>query len=110
MHQVKRLYDTFHDPFKRVVSSHPPVPEIPAEKDAEPTSVSEVTEVEKDTEGKHKCRKKEPELTIKSALSAAFAKYTDKIGKKNNSSSEGGETSAAKSGTKNRDSSEGTAS
>lgn len=52
---------------------------------------------EKDTEKESKRRKEEPELTVKSALSAAFAKYTDKVGKKNNKSQgEGiGETSSA---------------
>ena len=78
--QVKRLYDTFHEPFKRVVSSHPPIPETPSQKDVERSSVNEVTDVEKDTEDINKRRKKEPELTVKSALSAAFAKYADKIG------------------------------
>ncbi|KAK9291756.1 hypothetical protein L1049_019706 [Liquidambar formosana] len=33
-----------------------------------------------------KRRKKEPELTVKSALSAAFSKYADKVVKKNNKS------------------------
>ncbi|KAH9754929.1 DNA excision repair protein ERCC-1 [Citrus sinensis] len=47
--KVKCLYDTFHKPFKRVVSSHPPIPKTPFLKDVEPSSVNEVTEVEKDT-------------------------------------------------------------
>ena len=83
--QVKRFYDTFHEPFKHVVSSHPPIPETPSQKDVEPSSVNEVTEVEKDAEDVNKRRKKELELTVKSALSAAFAKYADKMGKKKNS-------------------------
>ncbi|GAY49173.1 hypothetical protein CUMW_117220, partial [Citrus unshiu] len=83
--KVKRLYDTFHEPFKHVVSSHPPIPETPSQKDVEPSSVNEVTEVEKDAEDVNKRRKKELELTVKSALSAAFAKYADKMGKKKNS-------------------------
>ncbi|GAY49170.1 hypothetical protein CUMW_117210 [Citrus unshiu] len=85
---VKRLYDTFHEPFKRVVSSHPPIPETPSQKDVERSSVNE----------------KEPELTVKSALSTAFAKYADKIGKKKNSSSQVGETSVSDSGAKNSNS------
>lgn len=48
--QVKCLYDTFHEPFKRVVSHHPPIPETPSLKDVEPSSVNEVTKVKKDTE------------------------------------------------------------
>ncbi|KAF2307173.1 hypothetical protein GH714_025282 [Hevea brasiliensis] len=47
--KVKRLYDTFHEPFKRVVSSHPVVPET-SPKDNEPSSVNEVTDVEKEGE------------------------------------------------------------
>ncbi|TXG65607.1 hypothetical protein EZV62_006882 [Acer yangbiense] len=54
--------DTFHEPFKRAVSSHPPIPE------------TEATGVEKDTQDTSKItRKKESELTVKSALSAPFA-------------------------------------
>ncbi|KAH9754937.1 hypothetical protein KPL71_015604 [Citrus sinensis] len=47
---VKCLYDTFHEPFKRVVSHHPPIPETPSLKDVEPSSMNEVTKVKKDTE------------------------------------------------------------
>ncbi|XP_031276423.1 DNA excision repair protein ERCC-1 [Pistacia vera] len=110
--KVKRLYDTFHEPFKRVVSSQPAIPESTFQKYAEPRSLSEVTEVEKDTEDASKRRKKEPEKTVKSALSAAFAKYADKIGKKNNRSpaNKEGETSAAKSGSENKNDNEETAS
>ncbi|KDO59543.1 hypothetical protein CISIN_1g0458232mg, partial [Citrus sinensis] len=88
-----------------VVSSHPPIPETPSQKDVEPSSVNEVTEVEKDAEDVNKRRKKELELTVKSALSAAFSKYADKMGKKKNTlSAEVGETSASNSGAKNSDS------
>ncbi|KAK3200336.1 hypothetical protein Dsin_023751 [Dipteronia sinensis] len=100
--KVKRLHDTFHEPFKRVISSHPPVPETPVQKDVEPClETEEATGVGKDTEDtSKKRRKKESELTVKSALSAAFAKYADKIGKKSNNSpgKNRGETSATKSG------------
>ncbi|KAH9688988.1 DNA excision repair protein ERCC-1 [Citrus sinensis] len=102
--KVKRLYDTFHEPFKRVVSSHPPIPETPSQKDVERSSVNEVTEVEKDTEDVNKRRKKETESTVKSALSAAFAKYADKIGKKQICSSQVGETSVSNSGAENSNS------
>ncbi|KAJ4830820.1 Excision repair cross-complementation group 1 [Turnera subulata] len=80
--KVKRLYDTFHEPFKRVVPSHPVIPETPVQKDAEPSLPNEVAEVEKEDEGANKRRKTEPEVTVKSALSSAFAKYADKFGKK----------------------------
>lgn len=81
--QVRRLYDTFHEPFKRVVSSRPAVSETPVQDNAEPCSVSEEKEEDNATENSNKRKKKEPEVTVKSALSAAFAKYADKAGKKN---------------------------
>ncbi|XVE62968.1 hypothetical protein DITRI_Ditri06bG0162000 [Diplodiscus trichospermus] len=95
--KVKRLYDTFHEPFKRVVSSNPPVPETPVCEDAEPCSASEVIEADKDTENTSKRRKKEPEMNVKSALTAAFAKYAGKNSKKNNKAeaSKGEGTAAA---------------
>lgn len=86
MNQVKRLYDTFHEPFKRVIPICPAVPENPVHNNAEPSSANEVVEVENDAEDASKRRKKEPELTVKSALSAAFSRYSDKIGKRNNRS------------------------
>lgn len=92
------MYDTFHEPFKRVVSSGPADPETSAQNSAETCPVSEDKELEeKDKEDESKRKKKEPELTVKSALSAAFAKYADKVGKKNNKSPEesNGETSNA---------------
>lgn len=85
MDQVKRLYDTFHEPFKRVVPKHLSIPETSTHNNFEPCPASEENEGEKEEDAK-KRTKKEPETTIKSALSAAFAKYSDKIGKKNNNS------------------------
>ncbi|KAG8648239.1 hypothetical protein MANES_09G164300v8 [Manihot esculenta] len=104
--KVKRLYDTFHEPFKRVISSRPVVPET-SSKGNEPSSINEVTDVEKEDEDASKRRKKEPELTVKSALSTAFAKYADKFGKRNDKShgEKAGETSVAvESGALNTDS------
>ncbi|MBA0574205.1 hypothetical protein Golob_001434, partial [Gossypium lobatum] len=94
---VKRLHDTFHEPFKRIVSSNPSVPETPVCKDAEPSSASEVIETDKYTEDTSKRRKKENEINIKSALTAAFAKYAGKNSKMNNKSegNKGGGTLAA---------------
>ncbi|MBA0730594.1 hypothetical protein Golax_022801, partial [Gossypium laxum] len=95
--KVKRLHDTFHEPFKRIVSSNPSVPETPVCKDAEPSSASEVIEADKYTEDTSKRRKKENEINIKSALTAAFAKYAGKNSKMNNKSegNKGGGTLAA---------------
>ncbi|XP_062084699.1 DNA excision repair protein ERCC-1 [Humulus lupulus] len=80
--KVKRLHDTFHEPFKRVVTSHPTVPESSTQTNVEPGSVNEDKE-EIDTENDGKGSKKEPDLTIKSALSAAFSKYADKVVRNN---------------------------
>lgn len=76
------MYDTFHEPFKHVVASRPAVPETPVQNNTEPGSVSEKKGKEKATEDASN-KKNEPELTVKSALSAAFAKYADKVGQKN---------------------------
>uniref|UniRef100_A0A6N2L415 DNA excision repair protein ERCC-1 n=2 Tax=Salix viminalis TaxID=40686 RepID=A0A6N2L415_SALVM len=93
--KVKRLYDTFHEPFKRVVSSHPVVPQTPVQKDAEPSSVNEVAEMEMEEANANKRGKKESELTVKSALSSAFAKYGNKLGNKKSQGEKVGETSTA---------------
>lgn len=77
---MKRLYDTFHEPFKRVRPSHPAAPEPPPVQKDVPGPTSEAAEVE-DKEASEP-KKKEPEAALKSALSTAFAKYSDKIGKK----------------------------
>ncbi|KAK7269304.1 hypothetical protein RIF29_22027 [Crotalaria pallida] len=93
--KVKRLWDTFHEPFKRVESSRQAIPETSvlnkpaspdtsARNDAEPSSVND--DKQKDVEDASKRRKKEPELSVKSALSAAFAKYSDRVGKRNSTS------------------------
>ncbi|XP_071936905.1 DNA excision repair protein ERCC-1-like isoform X1 [Coffea arabica] len=84
--KVKRLYDTFHEPFKRVVPIRPSVPENSVHVNAEATSASENKEDDKEIEDANKKRKKESELAVKSALSVAFAKYSDRIGRKNNNS------------------------
>ncbi|XAR52343.1 hypothetical protein NMG60_11020353 [Bertholletia excelsa] len=79
--KVKRLYDTFHEPFKRVVPKQIPIPDTCTHSNAEDSLVGGEKEKEEDA-SKH--GKKEPETTLKSALSTAFAKYSDKFGKKNN--------------------------
>ncbi|KAF7809689.1 DNA excision repair protein ERCC-1 [Senna tora] len=97
--KVKRLFDTFHEPFKRVESSWQAIPETSgqnkpatseasAQSNAEPSSLNE--DEHKDADDVSKRRKKESELTVKSALSAAFVKYADRVGRKN-STSEGEE-------------------
>ncbi|TKY45487.1 DNA excision repair protein ERCC-1 [Spatholobus suberectus] len=88
--KVKRLFDTFHEPFKRVESSWQAIPEtsvrnMPAspvssiKNNAESSSLIE--DKQEDVEDVSKRRKKEPEVTVKSALSAAFAKYSDRVGR-----------------------------
>lgn len=93
--KVKRLFDTFHEPFKRAESSWQTIPETSGQNkaaspktsvqnDAEPSSLNEDRHEDADNVGKR--RKKETELTVKSALSAAFAKYADRVGRKNDTS------------------------
>ncbi|TKY52196.1 DNA excision repair protein ERCC-1 [Spatholobus suberectus] len=93
--KVKRLFDTFHEPFKRVESSRQAIPEtsvqnMPAspvssiKNNAESSSLIE--NKQEDVEDVSKRRKKEPEVTVKSALSAAFAKYSDRVGKRKSTS------------------------
>lgn len=89
------MFDTFHEPFKRVESSRQAIPETsvqnkPASQD---TSVINNTESSSSLEDKHKDsdsaskrKKKEPEFTVKSALSVAFAKLSERAGKRNISS------------------------
>ena len=66
-----------------MVSSRPAVSDTPVQDNAEPCSASVEKEEDNATENANKGKKKEPELTVKSALSAAFARYADKVGKKN---------------------------
>ncbi|KAL0414016.1 UNVERIFIED_CONTAM: DNA excision repair protein ERCC-1, partial [Sesamum radiatum] len=81
--KVKRLYDTFHEPFKRAVPNHAPVSENPIDNHGV-TSESERNEDEKETQDTSKRQKKEAEVSVRSALKAAFAKYPHAIGKKSN--------------------------
>ena len=84
INQVKRLYETFHEPFKRVVPSRLAVPVAPAPNDLNPGSFgNETPATETESVDTSKRQKKDSEATVKSALSVAFAKYSDKIGKKN---------------------------
>uniref|UniRef100_A0A1J3IP01 DNA excision repair protein ERCC-1 n=1 Tax=Noccaea caerulescens TaxID=107243 RepID=A0A1J3IP01_NOCCA len=83
--KVKRLYDTFHEPFKRAASSYPSVieptiPETEIEKDV--NSEEPVAEDEDFVKDSRKRKKKEPEKTVKTALSAVFARYSDRLSKK----------------------------
>lgn len=78
--QVKCLYDTFHEPFKRAVPNHGPVAENPINTHA---GESEDNGKEKEIQDASKKRKKEPEINVKSALKAAFAKYGE-LGRKKN--------------------------
>ncbi|XP_012569867.1 DNA excision repair protein ERCC-1 [Cicer arietinum] len=90
--KVKRLYDTFHEPFKRVESSRQAILEtsvqnkpdnldISLRKNAE--SSSSLEDKQKGVDNASKRRKKEPDLTVKTALSEAFAKFSDRVGKSN---------------------------
>lgn len=76
-----------------MVASRPAVSESSPLDNAEPCSVTEDKET-KDTKEESKRRKKEPEPTVKSALSAAFAKYADRV-KKKSPQLKNGDTSVA---------------
>ncbi|KAI4367862.1 hypothetical protein MLD38_016485 [Melastoma candidum] len=95
--KVRRLYDTFHEPFRRTVPNIPLAPEAAVLKDNEPYSSNQVDEVANKAEEAGK-QKKEPDLTVRSALSAAFAKYAVKVGKNKRKAGEvdGGESSSSK--------------
>lgn len=80
--QVKRLYDTFHEPFKRAVPNHTPTAENPIDNNAGLTSESKRNEDVKEIQNASKRHKKEEELSVKSALKAAFAKYSGAISRK----------------------------
>ncbi|CAA0808657.1 DNA excision repair protein ERCC-1 [Striga hermonthica] len=82
--KVKRLYDTFHEPFKRTVPNPAPAAgENPIDESvAGLAPESERNEDEKEIPEGSKKQKKKTEVNIKSALSAAFAKYSDRIGHK----------------------------
>ncbi|XP_047307652.1 DNA excision repair protein ERCC-1 [Impatiens glandulifera] len=83
--KVKRLYDTFHEPFKHSVPRHNIVAEDSTRSSAgESCLVSqdrkegEVEETKKGSKNKKEERLKPAEGSVKSALSAAFAKYSAK--------------------------------
>ncbi|CAH8392395.1 unnamed protein product [Eruca vesicaria subsp. sativa] len=83
--KVKRLYDTFHEPFKRAVSSYPSVTEPTVQETEVQKDVNSVEPVEADedfVEDSRKRKKKEPEKTVKNALSAVFTRYSDRLTKK----------------------------
>lgn len=84
--KVKRLYDTFHEPFKRAASSYPSVVEptvTETEVHKDVNSEEPVVEADEDfVEDSRKRKKKEPEKSVKTALSTVFARYSDKLCKK----------------------------
>ncbi|CAN1124320.1 DNA excision repair protein ERCC-1 [Linum perenne] len=81
---VKRLHDTFHEPFKRTVSSQSVVSETTTQGLPNGDQAAEAgVEKEEEQGDANKRRKKESEKTVKSTLSAVLAKYADKFGKKN---------------------------
>ncbi|CAM0956453.1 unnamed protein product [Alopecurus aequalis] len=77
--KVKRLYDTFHGPFKRVTPRpNLVVPDTPDREKAsgQPSSTNNGTPDAAEKPGSSKNKKGSD---VKSALTAAFAKYTEKI-------------------------------
>lgn len=101
------MFDAFHEPFKRVDSSWQAFPDTSVQNEpASPgssirnntESSSLIEDKQDDVDDVSKRRKKEPEVTVKSALSAAFAKYSDRVGKRKETSQveEKGESDAFK--------------
>lgn len=66
------------------VQNKPASPDTSFRNNAE--SSSSIDDKQKDVADVSKRRKEEPEVTVKSALSAAFAKYSDRVGKRNSTS------------------------
>uniref|UniRef100_A0A6V7QW88 ERCC1-like central domain-containing protein n=1 Tax=Ananas comosus var. bracteatus TaxID=296719 RepID=A0A6V7QW88_ANACO len=104
--KVKRLYDTFHEPFRRV-SSRPSiaVPETPAEGQAreEPSSILDGVQVVKEMpKASEKGKEKESGLSVTSALSAAFDKYAEKIRTRKRNPVENAEGSSGTASTDDR--------
>ncbi|CAA7403692.1 unnamed protein product [Spirodela intermedia] len=92
--KVKRLYDTFHKPFRRV-SSESTVPLGASAMESaprEPPLVAKNDELAVEGTADSSKDGKEPDFTVKSALSTAFAKYSSKIRSRDrkNHSVEGG--------------------
>ncbi|CAL4942844.1 unnamed protein product [Urochloa decumbens] len=100
--KVKRLYDTFHEPFKRV-SARPNlvVPDTPDREKAsdQPSSTNDGLENTAEKPGASKMKKGSD---VRSALTAAFAKYSEKIRSQSrdgaNEAGEGGSSSNAEDG------------
>lgn len=74
------MHDAFHEPFKRAVPNPTAAPV--AENPAGVASESERNEGGEENQEKSKQKKKEEEISVKSALKAAFAKYSGTIGSK----------------------------
>ncbi|KAI3904613.1 hypothetical protein MKW98_014793 [Papaver atlanticum] len=75
--KVKRLYDTFHEPFRHDVATTGS--EAPSDSNAGSSPSDIVMEPENGSGVATKMMKKEPNLTVKSALKAASTKYAYKV-------------------------------
>lgn len=96
--KVKRLYDTFHEPFKRVIPKNSSVMETCTENNPKPFTANCEKAQEKE-EDSIKLGKIEPQVTVKSALATALSKYSDKIiCKKNDPNMEGSSSSVEAKG------------
>ncbi|KAL6004402.1 hypothetical protein ACLOJK_004955 [Asimina triloba] len=84
--KVKRLYDTFHEPFRRDAPK-PPVTLEASLQDKGKLVSEDKDSMEAGEQNPDGATKNEPSMTVRSALSAAFAKYKDKINKQDVKSS-----------------------
>ncbi|XP_058084746.1 DNA excision repair protein ERCC-1 isoform X4 [Magnolia sinica] len=79
--KVKRLYDTFHEPFRRVVSRPAIIPEASVQEKVRPVSEDDDGMETKNEKADATELRKEPIVTVRSALTAAFTKYSEKVHK-----------------------------
>ncbi|CAN6481111.1 unnamed protein product [Victoria cruziana] len=80
--KVKRLFDTFHEPFKRAIPSRPPAmpSEFPVAENPSPCPENGESDAPEEGAGQVESEKG-PALTVKSALTSAFAKYSNRVHK-----------------------------
>ncbi|KAK9145729.1 hypothetical protein Sjap_005632 [Stephania japonica] len=102
--KVKRLYDTFHEPFKRKVPIRSTAtPQAPLEENVESSSADNKTETDQKIDGDITKQKKESSVTVKSALTTAFAKYSERLGKRKQTADKCNETADTSLDVKEKD-------
>ncbi|KAK9093854.1 hypothetical protein Scep_025323 [Stephania cephalantha] len=102
--KVKRLHDAFHEPFKRKVPIRPGAPtRATLEENVESSSADHKTETDQKVDVDVAIQKKESSVTVKSALTTAFAKYSERLGKRKQTADICNETADASLDAKEKD-------